>query len=890
MNAAPRASLIVLAWNRWELTRRALDSLLQCELDGSEILVVDNGSTDATPQALDAYANRVRVLRLAQNLGYVRGNNAGIAAAAAGSDIVLLNNDLVFTQADWLARLRDCVYAVDDCGIAGCRLVDERGQLLHAGTRVLPDDGIGVQTPSGRIERDVGQYTDADRVVEGVVFAAVYIRRAVIEAIGPLHSDYDTYAEDSDYCLRARAAGWHTRLCGGVSLRHDQHGSTAGDAARRAVLLQQGRATFARHWLASLQSQYVMSLRIHGALDFPQHIARWLRPLARALDVAGIRLSYQSLYAGVLPEAIAEPGDSHDHLLNTLRRRGAEAAPTAALCAGDIALWPQVQAAYRIGLADFENPPDAREQDILRDMDELWAPSGWHRRVLEQLGLGARLRDLPWGVEPAYAHPGLRAPRATDGDCVVLCVAAWDELDQPWRLLQAWTRRFRREDKLRLLLWLDPAGSDIAAATRELALDVHGGRYDIVLQPRLAEEAQQAVFAAADVVISTSAANSRCWPLLQALATARPLLAWAGGAAAEWLQRYLPWTVEGDAAQREDAVLAALGELRADLPAAQSIARRASAQLRVAADWRVSAQIARKHLARPFTPLPRGPLPPAPGRVIVLGMHRSGTSCVAGLLHLLGAYAGEPGSFLVNEAENARGFLERGDLHLACAGALRRRGGDWSIPLGWDETALPAARAQWREDWSRIQAELEPHSPWLVKEPRLCLLLDEVADLIGPCALVHVVRAPDCVAASVCRRHGLEAAQALALWEHYNRAAAQLCRSRPALMLDYHCLLQQPQQQVRRLYRRLCDYGVQGLRLPSAEEIAAWVAPQLARERSPRGYAPSAAQQALWQALRRCAADEDVPLPPADAEAAALLQQLGAVHRAAMAAEQERGG
>ncbi|MCQ4165682.1 glycosyltransferase [Tahibacter harae] len=890
MNAAPRASLIVLAWNRWELTRRALDSLLRCDLGDSEILVVDNGSSDATAQELGVYADRVRVLRLARNLGYVRGNNAGIAAAAADSDIVLLNNDLVFTQADWLAKLRACVYAAGDCGIAGCRLVDDQGHLLHAGTRVLPDDGIGVQTPSGRIERDVGQYSDADRVVEGVVFAAVYIRRAVIDAIGPLHSDYDTYAEDSDYCLRARAAGWHTRLCGGVTLRHDQHGSTADDAARRGELLRQGRETFARHWLPALRAQYGTSLRIHGALDFPQHVARWLRPLARALDAAGIRLSYQSLYAPVLPEAIAEPGDSRDHLLNTLRRRGAETAPAAALCVGDIALWPQVQAAYRIGLADFETPPDVREQAILHAMDELWAPSGWHRRELERLGLGARLRDLPWGVDAAYAHPGLRAPRAADGDCVVLCIAAWDELDRPWRLLQAWTRRFRREDRLRLLLWLDPAGSDIATATRELALDVHGGRYDIVLQPRLAEEAQQVVFAAADVVISTSRANSRCWALLQALATARPLVAVARGAAAEWLQRHAGRAVDADDVSCEDAVLAALDEVLADLPAARARALRASGQLRIAADWRSSAQIARKHLARPFAPVPRAPAAPAQGRVIVLGMHRSGTSCVAGLLHMLGAYAGEPGSFLVNAAENARGFLERGDLHLACVGALRRRGGDWSIPLGWDETALPAARAQWRADWRRIQAELELRSPWLVKEPRLCLLLDEVADLIGPCALVHVVRAPDCVAASVCRRHGLQAPQALALWEHYNRAAAQLCRDRPALVLDYHCLLQQPQPQVRRLYRRLCDYGVQGLRLPSAEEIAAWVAPQLARERSPRGFAPSAAQQALWQALRRRAADEDVPLPPADAGAAALLQQLGADHRAAMAAEQERGG
>ena len=81
--SAMAVSLVVLAWNSWDLTARALDSLLATSLEDAEIIVVDNGSSDATPQALRAYAGRVRVLRLPDNLGFVRGNNAGIAAAAA---------------------------------------------------------------------------------------------------------------------------------------------------------------------------------------------------------------------------------------------------------------------------------------------------------------------------------------------------------------------------------------------------------------------------------------------------------------------------------------------------------------------------------------------------------------------------------------------------------------------------------------------------------------------------------------------------------------------------------------------------------------------------------------------------------------------------------------
>jgi GT2 family glycosyltransferase len=886
--SAPHTSLVVLAWNRWALTRRALDSLLACDLDGCEILVVDNGSQDATPEALRAYAGRVRVLRLDANLGFVRGNNAGIAAARGSDAVVLLNNDLVFTQRDWLPRLRACAAAHADTGIVGCRLVDAHGRLLHAGTRVLPDDGEGVQTASGRVEADVGQYSDADRVVEGVVFAAVYIRRAVIAAIGPLHEDYVTYAEDSDYCLRARAAGWRTRLCGGVTLRHDQHGSTRSDAAERARLLAQGRAVFARHWSAALHAQYDLSLCLVGALDFPVGEAAWQRPFARALDAAGVRLGYRSLYAPVLPEAIAESGDSRDHLFNTIRRRAVDAEPAVALCAGDAALWPRVNAQRRIGYADFDAPPDAAHIAAIRAMDEIWVPSGWHRDALRALQVDAWV--VPPVIDAAYAHPHLHALRNPHGERVVLCVARWDETDAPWRLLQAWTRRFRREQPLRLLLCVDALGHDLAAETRALPLDPHGGRYSLLPRPQLAEEQRQALFAAADVVVCASRSRSRCWPLLQAVATARPLVASGRGARAELLHAHAGWAApDRDDADVADRVLDELVRLLADLPAAQTRAATAAAALHAQTAQGTTAQIVRERLRQPPPARRRVATPAARSAhgLVVLGMHRSGTSCVAGLLQLFGAYAGAPGAFLRNPQENARGFVERGDLHLACVGALRRRGGDWSVPLGWDDAQLPAARAQLRGDWEPIGRELAAHAPWLIKEPRLCLLYGEIADRIAQPVFIHVVRAPSAVAASIRRRDGLTAAHALALWEHYNYAAAALAAGGPGVVLDYHALLQQPRLQVQRLYAQLCGFGVEGLRLPGDDEIAAWIGPQLAHQRYARSPPATAAQDALWLALQRRAADEAAALPPMSADSVALLHRIGGEHRARMREERE---
>ena len=241
--AAParKATLLVLAWNRWDLTEKCLATLLATDLENAEVLVVDNGSTDETPQRLAATPG-IRVLRLEKNLGFVRGNNAGIAAADPESDVVLLNNDLIFNQHDWLPRLRAAAASDPKIGVVGARLRLPDGRLLHAGTYILPDTMWGQQI--GSLEQDLGQYTTEVREVEGIVFACAYIKRELLDEIGGLALDFESYFEDTDYCLRARVAGWKTVVCGGVTLIHDEHGSTQNDSDSLGRLFQASRATF----------------------------------------------------------------------------------------------------------------------------------------------------------------------------------------------------------------------------------------------------------------------------------------------------------------------------------------------------------------------------------------------------------------------------------------------------------------------------------------------------------------------------------------------------------------------------------------------------------------------------------------------------------------------
>ena len=166
----------------------------------------------------------VRVIRNSKNLGFVGGNNVGIAEADPGSDVVLLNNDVEFLQSDWLQRLRACAHETPGAGVVGCRLVLSDGRLLHAGTYILPDT---MWAAFGSIEKDVGQSRCAgsrDRLRRRL------IRREVIppSAESPLSSSRNSRTPTTDCAERC---GF--RPCGAAKVTSPQR--HARRPARSAV-------------------------------------------------------------------------------------------------------------------------------------------------------------------------------------------------------------------------------------------------------------------------------------------------------------------------------------------------------------------------------------------------------------------------------------------------------------------------------------------------------------------------------------------------------------------------------------------------------------------------------------------------------------------------------
>ena len=111
-------------------------------------------------------------------------------------------------------------------------------------------------------------------------------------------------------------------------------------------------------------------------------------------------------------------------------------------------------------------------------------------------------------------------------------------------------------------------------------------------------------------------------------------------------------------------------------------------------------------------------------QLIVLGMHRSGTSSVTRLLNLAGAYFGPEGIATDPNEENPKGFWERRDVRAVCDGLLHGGGYDWWRVADFSPDNIPEdVRAERLEEFRRIVFHLDAHRPWVMKEPRLCLLL-----------------------------------------------------------------------------------------------------------------------------------------------------------------------
>jgi len=220
--------------------------------------------------------------------------------------------------------------------------------------------------------------------------------------------------------------------------------------------------------------------------------------------------------------------------------------------------------------------------------------------------------------------------------------------------------------------------------------------------------------------------------------------------------------------------------------------------------------------------------PTTPSQILVLGMHHSGTSVVANLTMMLGAYGGKADEMLLHP-DNPLKFWERRDVVSLDERRLEAGLGDaherYDVPnwiaYGFDSDK-PAEKVQESTEAKAIVEQLNQQRPWVTKDPRMCLVADEWMSLLDAPVCVIVHRQPLSIANSMMiYSHNVSFAEWAAVYSAYYLSAMRACDGVPTVVVHHEELMAAPFKALTKLHADLVKAGVSGLALPAEERVNA---------------------------------------------------------------------
>ncbi|WP_199331215.1 MULTISPECIES: glycosyltransferase family 2 protein [unclassified Calothrix] len=217
-------SIILVNYNGIDILPDCLNSIEEFIQTPYEIIIVDNNSSDGSPELVADKYPHIRLIRQSENRGFGAGNNAG-AKVATGEFLFLLNTDTIL-KSDIIPHLIELMYANSKLGIIGTKLLNPDGSLQIS---VSPAIGIKGEYQARRLHQ-AAQNTAYLKLLEEkfqeiqevdiVVGAAFFIRASLFNALGGFDENFFMYFEESDLCQRAQNQGYKIIYTPHVSLIH----------------------------------------------------------------------------------------------------------------------------------------------------------------------------------------------------------------------------------------------------------------------------------------------------------------------------------------------------------------------------------------------------------------------------------------------------------------------------------------------------------------------------------------------------------------------------------------------------------------------------------------------------------------------------------------------
>ena len=233
-------SVIILNWNGAEMLRRYLPSVVaNTTVEGCEIIVADNGSTDNSLEVLKTEFPFIKTIVLDRNYGFAEGYNRAISQIDS-EFVVLLNSD-VETPEGWLTPLLDYLKSHPNIAAVQPKIRSwlRRDEFEHAGAAGGFINRLGYPYCRGRVlwrvEKDLGQY-DTIVNVDWTSGACMCVRTKIYKECGGLDADFFAHMEEIDLCWRMRNAGWQLACVPQSVVYHLGGGALSYDSPRKTYL------------------------------------------------------------------------------------------------------------------------------------------------------------------------------------------------------------------------------------------------------------------------------------------------------------------------------------------------------------------------------------------------------------------------------------------------------------------------------------------------------------------------------------------------------------------------------------------------------------------------------------------------------------------------------
>jgi GT2 family glycosyltransferase len=267
-------SVIVVSFNTRDATLECLDSVLMHSPEGTEIVVVDNGSVDGSAQAIRERHPSVVVDEAGENLGFAKGVNRGVAQSMGGY-VVLLNPDTI-VYAGSLEKLLAFAKAHPEYGVYGGRTLRRDGSVDKSSCWGAPTLwsltcfalGLSTAFKGSRIfdPESLGHWQrDTVREVPIVTGCLLLMRREQWDELGGMDEVFFLYGEDAEFSLRATRHGLQPVIVPDAVILHDVGGSTSNSGNKMSMVMA-GKTTMLRRSWGMTRASIGIGLLQAGAL------------------------------------------------------------------------------------------------------------------------------------------------------------------------------------------------------------------------------------------------------------------------------------------------------------------------------------------------------------------------------------------------------------------------------------------------------------------------------------------------------------------------------------------------------------------------------------------------------------------------------------------------